>query len=325
MSNNFMDNANATSVVTAIGNKIKARDKTFYGTEEQWAALSTAQKKEYDFKATPDGGVTLNGVQAKVEKNVLWIENRPLIAMENVEIYVNPQTGVDDYAGGYGYSAAKPFASIDYAQKYIPRLESEAVSGSEVKIIRLHLYGTYTSQTTKTYNFEYPSCRIYIHIEGDVVFNNCILQFSNCKYAILRLNGNLTFNVTNTSLSTIFRCIDVIISNVIIDSPSASAQNQYKVIINGNSTSLSFIRGIEIVGSKMYMATQNTSFEVNQCNVGVLVTNVGDAFFIDLSGANNNIVLQSSSGSILAFGSNSATGTTAQKTSGGGRIYTGQQ
>lgn len=324
MSNNFMDNANATSIMTAVGNKIKARDKTFYGTEEQWAALSTDQKKEYDFKATPDGGVTLNGVQAKIEKNVLWIENRPLITMENVEIYVNPQTGVDDYAGGYGYSADKPFASIDYAQKYIPRLASEAVSGNEVKIIRLHLYGTYTSESIKTYNFEYPSCRIYIHIEGDVVFNNCILQFFNCRYAILRLNGNLTINITDTSITSTKMVISASQSLLVIDSPNATAQNPFGIIINGNSTAKSNIRGFQVSGSMSYDSAPNTYIEANQCNIGFNVINASNAYFISTKGANNDTVFQAY-GAILMYGNNIATGTNITKTGLGGRIYTGQQ
>lgn len=325
MSNNFMDNANATSVVTAIGNKIKARDKTFYGTEEQWAALSTAQKKEYDFKATPDGGVTLNGVQAKIEKNVLWIEGHPVIGFGNTEMYINPQTGVDDYAGGYGYSAAKPFASIDYAQKYIPRLSIEDANGKETKITIIHLSGTFTSETIKEYTFEYPDTRLYLMIDSDTVFNNCILRFLHCSTVILRINANLTFNITDTTISSTTRVFTVAQSTLIIDSSNATAQNNHILRINGNSTKKSNIRGIEVGGgSKFHSGSSFIRIENNQCDIAFAAYNVSMAFFMATQGSDNNTVFFASA-AILMFGNNSATGTTVQKTAYGGRIYTGQQ
>lgn len=99
MSDNFMNNANATSIMTAVGNKIKTRDKTFYGTEAQWAALTTAQKKEYDFKATPDWGTKNPSAfdYSTSEKLIgTWIDGKPLyqktVYLASLTVPVNTPT-----------------------------------------------------------------------------------------------------------------------------------------------------------------------------------------------------------------------------------------
>lgn len=61
------------------------------------------------------------------EKNgILFYDDKPYSDAKgnNINIYINSETGVDDFDGGYGFSAAKPFASIDYAVKYAPLTSS---------------------------------------------------------------------------------------------------------------------------------------------------------------------------------------------------------
>lgn len=54
MSDNFANNDNMVSIMTATGLKIKERAKIFYGTETEWNALTVDQKKEYDYWASPE-------------------------------------------------------------------------------------------------------------------------------------------------------------------------------------------------------------------------------------------------------------------------------
>ena len=54
MANNFVDYSNATSITTAISGKIKERAKIFYGTDAEWDLLTTAQKCQYDYKASEE-------------------------------------------------------------------------------------------------------------------------------------------------------------------------------------------------------------------------------------------------------------------------------
>ncbi len=289
--------------------------------------ISTDNLQSDDMKdiITPLPGVIIDGVKAKVENNIIWIENRPVMLTESLNVYINPQTGVDNYEGGYGFSAAKPFASIDYALNNTPKLPFPHTNNSgQAKNISFHLSGTFTSTAIKQYTFEFPASRFYLYIDGDVILNNVTLQFFDCRYVILRLNGNLTFNITNTSLTSVIRVITVAQSLIAVDSPNATAQTPYSIIINGNSTSKSYIRGIEVTGSTMYNSVNNTSIEVNQCNIGFNVINGSSTYYLTTKGLNNNTVFNASGG-IIMYGNNSATGTNITKTSYGGRIYTGAQ
>ena len=54
MSDNFVNNANMVSIMTATGVKIKERAKVFYGTAVEWNALTVDQKTEYDYWASPE-------------------------------------------------------------------------------------------------------------------------------------------------------------------------------------------------------------------------------------------------------------------------------
>lgn len=51
---NFGSYTNLNSIITAISDKIKGRDKTFSGTHTAWNALTTEQKAQYDFVAFND-------------------------------------------------------------------------------------------------------------------------------------------------------------------------------------------------------------------------------------------------------------------------------
>ena len=246
------------------------------------------------------------------------------MALSDIHVYVNPQTGVDNYSAGYGFSAAKPFASIDYANLYIPKLSSSNANGSQIRAIFMYLSGTFTSSAIKQYTFEFPATRFYLLINGDVTLNNIILQFFDCKYAILRLNGNLTINITVTSLSSTTRAIAAAQSLMVVDSPNATAQTPYGIIINGNNSVKSNIRGFEVSGSTMYNSAANTSIEANYCNICFNVINASNAFFAVTKGANNNTVFMASAG-VIMYGNNTATGTNITRTAYGGRIFTGQQ
>ena len=271
--------------------------------------------------------VISGNVTIKKDTNyILWVDSQPILALVNINIYVNPQTGVDDYNGGYGFSAEKPFASISYAMNYMPKLTAPDMNGNGyAKSIFLHLYGTFTSTNFKQYSFEFPSIRFYCVIENNVVFNNITLQFFNCKYAVLRLNGSLTINITDTSLTSSVRALSVTQSTFVIDSSNATAQSPKSMVITGNSTVRNYIRGIECSTSIVCNSAPNTSIEANYCDMVVNGVNASNVYIGTLRGANNSTVLSATSGTVLGFGANSATGTTVQKTSSGGRIYTGQQ
>lgn len=64
---NFSNYQNLHDIVTAISNKLKKKPEIFYGTEDEWNALTTAEKKAYDYwsspetsegNAVPEGGTT---------------------------------------------------------------------------------------------------------------------------------------------------------------------------------------------------------------------------------------------------------------------------
>lgn len=70
MSKNFADNDNMTALMTAVGNKLSEKSKIFYGSETDWNNLTVAQKKEYDYWASPeDDGYTTSRIITKLWGN----------------------------------------------------------------------------------------------------------------------------------------------------------------------------------------------------------------------------------------------------------------
>lgn len=70
MSKNFADNDNMTALMTAVGNKLSEKSKIFYGSETDWNNLTVAQKKEYDYWASPENdGYTTSRIITKLWQN----------------------------------------------------------------------------------------------------------------------------------------------------------------------------------------------------------------------------------------------------------------
>lgn len=49
MSENFVSNSNATSLITKVGKRLELRPKTWTGSHDEWDALTPVQQAEYDY------------------------------------------------------------------------------------------------------------------------------------------------------------------------------------------------------------------------------------------------------------------------------------
>lgn len=272
----------------------------------------------------------INPIPVKTESKweeksgILFYNGRALCAINNVNIYINSDTGVDDIDNGYGFSVSKPFASLEYAQQFFPVISCKTANGLN-SIFNIHLQGTFTSDNIKGLNFEQASLRTYLIIENNTIFNNYTLQLLNNQYFIIRLKANLTFNITKTDLTSGITVIKHIFSNCVVDR-GQSSENSFTITINGNSNSKNYINGVECSsGSKFVIISPNINLSINNCSRAVSAGGASQCTFAKLSGSNLNIGLEASFGGILTYATNTMSATTATKTSSGGRIYTGSQ
>lgn len=135
----------------------------------------------------------------------IWITN-------TTDFYVNPVTGVDDAAAGYGISSAKPFKTIKYAITYI----TDNFNTSSYNVYINLAAGTYTDSSTSEYSspIELPKFNgsgtiIIAGASNDytqTVINNSFVMHnaSNWKFQNLTLNPTAT-----TSTGSGFSFLDI--------------------------------------------------------------------------------------------------------------------
>ena len=257
--------------------------------------------------------------------NMLWYKGEPILGLTSINIYVNPQIGVNDIDNGYGFSLNKPFATIEYALKWTPAdMVKDSVNNKHsvsMYISGIHRQG---STTFGAYNFNFPNYRMMLIVSDETTIYNAKFIVKGSQDFMLRLNGNLVFNIDMT-LTSHANCLDLYTSFITFDVGDNTA---HSITITGNTSSQTYLSGLNIASCcNLTVASDNLiTLSFNNVNIAVVGSGGGaNAYVGQLSGSNIKIGINVYRGGTITYRSNTMTATTAKATSNGGRIYTGSQ
>lgn len=289
----------------------------------------------------------------KVDRNLVWMDNRILYSIGTVNIYVNSSTGVDDWDAGYGASAAKPLKSLEYMVKFIPHtcsrdnnIQSVTTSTGSVYAssfnINIYITGTFTSSNGLKYLdfYDIPQ-RIYVVITGNTTLNGYIIRFCNCRCAFIRLEANLTINAGTTtvntnsistgtwmSMLTVYHSTLEIYTNT-LSGASASSVRDLKIVSNATLRNNKYVCGIISGPCSKTLINGNSS---TPSGVRVTVSNCRRAFrsyqaslmYIGwIYAGTGNTEGKRAEGGFMSYGTQTALSNGTNYQNSGGRIFTG--
>lgn len=288
----------------------------------------------------------------KVDRNLLWMDNRVVCSTATTNIYVNSSTGVDNWDAGYGASAAKPLKTLEYMLKFIPHTSRDANTtngtaatgsvGAYAYNINIYITGTFTSPNGLKYlQFCDISQRIYIVITGNTTMTGYMLYFNNCSTAFIRLEANLTLNSgskknttsigTGTWMGMIYAYHSTL--EIYANTPSGATAQALRVLtINGNTTLRDsiYLCGIISINCAQLRIdgdsghNRGTRVTVNNCR-RAFNSRGASLMYISwiYSGSGNTEGKRAESGSFLTYGTQTNLSNGSNYQSSGGRIFTG--
>ena len=183
MSNNFVDNDNMTALMTAVGNKLSEKSKIFYGNETDWNNLTVAQKKEYDYWASPeDDGYTTSRIITK-----LWENPSPAAAFAAQNITL-ASDGYDFLLFIFLVLAGGRAVSV-----IVPKEQIGTMNSSYYSVADTSAYTTFVSRT-----FNFPSDTVVSFGDGNEQHGSSVRTTNNYRCVPYQIYG-INMSVTPTS------------------------------------------------------------------------------------------------------------------------------
>lgn len=255
------------------------------------------------------------------EKNgILFYDGKVFAWMNknNIVMYVNSETGVDNFDGGYGFSADKPFKSIGYAFNYIPTIGVEMTNYYyDAPVINLYVQGTFSANSFTQFRIRH-GLPIYITLTGDTVFNNMGFRIESNQCCIINLDQyNLTMNYTLTTLSSSIN------SFICTNMSHLHIYGTGKLTINGNSDlkAITYLVTVTCAGGSSLSIL--CPMEVNTLKRVFNLNTNGMIYIENCAGSNNIDLIYAAQGGVFSYNTITADGN--KRTMTGGRIFTGSQ